>query len=451
MTDIAIAIRNLSKQYLVYRKPLDRIRETFSPFGKKYHTPFNALRNINLTVPRGQSIGIIGRNGSGKSTLLQIMCGVLQPTAGQVTVNGRISALLELGAGFNPEFTGRENVYMSTAILGLSRRQTDARFQQIVDFADIGEFIDRPVKTYSSGMYIRLAFATAISVDPEVLIIDEALAVGDIFFQQKCMQHMRKMMAQCTIALVSHDMHSVTNLCDRVVVLDEGRIVFDGKPPEGVAKYTKILHNEEFKKKQRRAATDLLEIPAAVARKAAAMNPEFSRWLVVTEEETGGAGEVVILRVFVSKDGLPAKTVSAGDRIEVHMLVRAFVSKKEVIFGYTIKDRVGNAIFGENSFCLADGPRPVEKGYSLVSFSFAWPEVYPDDYTITLGIGEGRHPLAHKIQCWAHNIFSLSAIAPGKAIHGMFNNPLDSLEVTCLDACRDAVAASGDAPTGCET
>jgi len=435
MPQIAITIRNLSKQYLVYRKPVDRIKETFHPFGKKYHTPFHALKNISLTVPQGQAIGIIGRNGSGKSTLLQIMCGVLQPTGGSVSVNGRISALLELGAGFNPEFTGRENVYMSTAILGLSRRQTDARFPQNADFADIGEFIDRPVKTYSSGMYVRLAFATAISVDPEVLIIDEALAVGDIFFQQKCMDHMRRMMEKCTIALVSHDMHSVTNLCDRVVVLDEGRLVFDGRPPEGVAKYTKILHNEEFRKKRAKAEPGILSLPETVRRKAAAVAEGFEQWLVVSEDQTGGAGEVVILRVFVSKDGLPAKTVQAGDRITVSLLVRATTAKQEVIFGYTIKDRVGNAVFGENSFCLSEGPQYVERGYTIVVFSFVWPEVYPDDYTITLGIGEGGHPLAHKIQCWAHNVFSLSAIAPGRAIHGMFNNPMRSLEVKCIDTC----------------
>lgn len=432
MPDIAITIQNLSKQYLIYNKPIDRIKETFHPFGKKFHTPFRALQNINLTVPRGQSIGIIGRNGSGKSTLLQIICGVLQPTEGDVTVNGRVSALLELGAGFNPEFTGRENVYMSTAILGLSRRQTDARFQQITDFADIGEFIERPVKTYSSGMYVRLAFATAISVDPQVLIIDEALAVGDIFFQQKCMDHMRRMMEQCTIALVSHDMHSVTNLCDRVVVLDKGRIVFDGKPPEGVAKYTKILHNEEFRKKQAKAEPERLSLPETIQRKATAIAGDFPEWLVVTEDQTGGAGEVIILRAFVSKDGLPARTVQAGDRVTVHLLLRALGIRANIIFGYTIKDRVGNAIFGENSFCLSGGPRSLEAGYSIVNFSFVWPEVYPDDYTITLGVGEGDHPLAHKVQCWAHNIASLSAIAPDQAIHGMFNNPLQFLEVTCL-------------------
>lgn len=432
MPDIAITIQNLSKQYLIYNKPIDRIKETFHPFGKKFHTPFRALQNINLTVPRGQSIGIIGRNGSGKSTLLQIICGVLQPTEGDVTVNGRVSALLELGAGFNPEFTGRENVYMSTAILGLSRRQTDARFQQITDFADIGEFIERPVKTYSSGMYVRLAFATAISVDPQVLIIDEALAVGDIFFQQKCMDHMRRMMEQCTIALVSHDMHSVTNLCDRVVVLDKGRIVFDGKPPEGVAKYTKILHNEEFRKKQAKAEPERLSLPETIQRKATAIAGDFPEWLVVAEDQTGGAGEVIILRAFVSKDGLPARTVQAGDRVTVHLLLRALGIRANIIFGYTIKDRVGNAIFGENSFCLSGGPRSLEAGYSIVNFSFVWPEVYPDDYTITLGVGEGDHPLAHKVQCWAHNIASLSAIAPDQAIHGMFNNPLQSLEVACL-------------------
>ena len=361
------------------------------------------------------------------------MCGVLQPSGGNVAINGRVSALLELGAGFNPEFTGRENVYMNTAIVGLSRRETDDRFQQIVDFADIGEFIERPVKTYSSGMYVRLAFATAISVDPEVLIIDEALAVGDIFFQQKCTDHMRKMMEQCTIALVSHDMHSVTNLCDRVIVLDEGRAIYDGKPPEGVAKYTKILHNEEFGKKRAKASPEILSLPEAVQRKATAVAQDFPHWLVVTDDHTGGAGEVVILRVFVSKEGLPAKTVEAGDGITIQLLVQAMIEKNQIIFGYTIKDRVGNAVFGENSFCLGNGPQPLAKGYSIIVFSFVWPEVYPDDYTITLGIGEGEHPLAHKIQCWVHNIFSLSAIAPERSIHGMFNNPLKSLEVIPID------------------
>lgn len=432
MTDVAIHIEKLSKQYLIYKKPIDRIKETFHPFGKKYHKPFHALRNINLTVPRGQSIGIIGRNGSGKSTLLQIMCGVLQASGGRVSVKGRISALLELGAGFNPEFTGRENVYMNTAIIGLSRKETDDRFRQITDFADIGDFIDRPVKTYSSGMYVRLAFATAISVDPEVLIIDEALAVGDIFFQQKCVDHMRKMMEQCTIALVSHDMHSVTNLCDRVVVLDKGRVVYDGKPPEGVAKYTKILHNEEYKKKKEKADPETLGLPEKVQTKAAVIAKDFPQWLVVSKDQTGGAGDVVILRVFVSKNGLPAKTVQVGDRIIVHLLVRAVNARRQIIFGYTIKDRVGNAIFGENSFSLSDGPKNLAAGYSIVDFSFVWPEVYPDDYTITVGIGEGDHPLAHRIQCWAHNVVSISAIAPGRAIHGMFNNPLKHLEITCV-------------------
>jgi len=246
MTDTAISVSNLSKQYYLYKRPIHRVLETFHPFGHKYHTSFAALSNVDFQVRRGESVGIIGRNGSGKSTLLQIICGNLQPTGGQVQVKGRISALLELGAGFNPEFTGRENVYLSTAILGLSRQETDARFGQITGFADIGQFIDRPVKTYSSGMYIRLAFATAISVDPEILIVDEALSVGDIFFQQKCVERMREMVASCTIVLVSHDMHAVSNLCDRVFVLDHGKTLFDGRPIDGIALYTKLMHDERF-------------------------------------------------------------------------------------------------------------------------------------------------------------------------------------------------------------
>jgi len=185
MIEIAISLQNVTKKYCLYRRKLHRVLETFHPTGKQYHRPFYALQEFNLKLRRGESIGIIGRNGSGKSTLLQLICGILNPTSGSVIVNGRISALLELGAGFNPEFTGRENVYLNTSIMGLTRQETDERFDRIAEFADIGDFIDRPVKMYSSGMYVRLAFATAVSIEPDILIVDEALSVGDQVFAQK--------------------------------------------------------------------------------------------------------------------------------------------------------------------------------------------------------------------------------------------------------------------------
>lgn len=431
MTDIAISVSNLSKQYYLYKRPIYRVLETFHPSGRKYHTAFDALSNIDFQVRRGESVGIIGRNGSGKSTLLQIICGNLQQTEGQVQVNGRISALLELGAGFNPEFTGRENVYLSTAILGLSRQETDARFSQITDFADIGEFVDRPVKTYSSGMYIRLAFATAISVDPDILIVDEALAVGDIFFQQKCVERMKEMVASCTIVLVSHDMHAVSNLCDRVFVLDQGKVLYDGRPVDGIALYTKLMHDERYGGGRAESASSESFLPADDIL-CFGEEHDFSAWLPVPMDKRGGAGKVTIQRVSVTKNLQPFKIIQQGEEILIKMLVHASESIRETIFGYTIKDRVGVALFGENSLCLSDKMIQLDEGYSLVEYSFVWPEVYPEEYTLTLGIGEGRLPLVHIIQCWAHNIVSFFAVTPNRSIHGIFNNPLQQLSIKPL-------------------
>ena len=431
MTDIAISVSNLSKQYYLYKRPIHRVMETFHLFGRKYHTTFDALSNVDFQVRRGESIGIIGRNGSGKSTLLQIICGNLQPTGGQVLVKGRISALLELGAGFNPEFTGRENVYLSTAILGLSKQETDARFGQITDFADIGEFVDRPVKTYSSGMYIRLAFATAISVDPEILIIDEALAVGDIFFQQKCMEHMKKMMQGCTIVLVSHDMHSITNMCNRVILLDHGKVVYEGLPPEGVAQYTKIIHSEQSIKSSLAETEE--QLPSEVIQETISLLPDFDSWMKVGDEDRGGTGEVEIQRVSVTYDGVVIANIQEGDKVTLRLLVHAIAEKDQLIFGYTVKDRVGNAIFGENSLCLEGPSLSLKEGYSVVEYDFIWPLVYPDTYTITVGIGEGTHPLNHAVQCWAHNVVSVAAVTPGVAVHGMFNNPVKQIRIMNVD------------------
>ncbi|WP_417914206.1 ABC transporter ATP-binding protein [Candidatus Electronema sp. JM] len=437
MPDSVIAVRNVSKVYALYSKPVHRLLEVFHPAGKKYHTPFRALDSISFELGKGEALGIIGRNGSGKSSLLQLITRIQHPTSGTVEVHGRISALLELGAGFNPEFTGRENVYLNTAIQGLSEEDTDARFQRIAEFADIGEFIDRPVKTYSSGMYVRLAFAAAVSVQPEVLIVDEALAVGDIFFQQKCMTHMKKMMAGCTIVLVSHDMHSIVNLCNRVLLLENGRITFDGDPVQAVSLYTKILHDEQFssgRKKKMTAAT--ADPPPAVERSPV---EDISEWLSVPPEKRSGAGQAVIERLSVTCEGKPVNLVQKGDLINIRLLVHAETALDDIIFGYNIRDRVGNAVFGENSLCLNEPVSHLAAGTSVVEYTFYWPEVYPDTYTITVGIGQGLTALDHVIQCWAHNMVSMNAIAPGRAVHGMFNNNLVSLAVSSSGSAASAL------------
>jgi ABC-type polysaccharide/polyol phosphate transport system ATPase subunit len=230
-SDIAISVKNLAKTYRIFGHPGDRIKQAFTFGQKQFHKEFTALRDVSFEIKQGETVGLVGRNGSGKSTLLQLICGILKPTAGEVQVNGRISALLELGAGFNPEFTGRENVYFQGVLMGLTKAEMDERFDDITAFADIGEFIDQPVRTYSSGMFVRLAFAVAVAVEPDILVVDEALSVGDIGFQQKCLERIREIQeAGVTIFLVSHDILLMRNFGDTLIYLDNGRIRAMGDP-----------------------------------------------------------------------------------------------------------------------------------------------------------------------------------------------------------------------------
>ena len=250
-SDVAISVSHVSKHHAMFARPEDRLKQIVVPrlerlIGRpprRYFRDFAALSDVSLEVRRGETVGIVGRNGSGKSTLLQIICGTLRPTAGEVSVDGRVAALLELGAGFNPDFTGRENVLLNAAILGLSRAEIDRRFDDIAEFADIGDFIEQPVRTYSSGMYVRLAFATAINVDPDILVVDEALAVGDEAFQRKCFARIEDIRrGGGTILLVSHSAQSVVQLCDRAVLLDAGEKLLDGAPKLVTGQYQRLMN-----------------------------------------------------------------------------------------------------------------------------------------------------------------------------------------------------------------
>ena len=265
MTEPLIHVDNLSKIYKLYDNPLDRLKESLHPFRKKYHRDFYALNNINFEVNKGESIGIIGKNGSGKSTLLKILTGVLTPTSGSTWVNGKVSSLLELGAGFNPEMTGIENVYFNGTIMGFSKQEMDEKIGDVFAFADIGDFVYQPVKTYSSGMFVRLAFASAISVEPDILIIDEALSVGDIYFQQKCHARMEELINRgTTVIVVSHDMTSVEKYSDRVLLLDHGYCLFMGHPNEAVYRYYALLNDRPKPSGQdsREATVISHEVPA---------------------------------------------------------------------------------------------------------------------------------------------------------------------------------------------
>lgn len=244
--DVVIRVENLSKYYKLYDKPVDRLKESLNPWGKKYHHEFHALSNISFEIKRGETVGIIGKNGSGKSTLLKIITGIITPSAGAVHVSGKIAALLELGAGFNPEFTGIENIFMSGTIMGYTRSEIEAKVDDILAFADIGDFIQQPVKIYSSGMFARLAFAVNANVNPEILIVDEALAVGDMFFQAKCVDRMKQMMDEgVTILFVSHDTAAIKNLCQRGLFLNHGELHLDSSADVVVEEYYKTKVQSE--------------------------------------------------------------------------------------------------------------------------------------------------------------------------------------------------------------
>ena len=258
MSDVAIKVDNVSKIYKLYDKPTDRLKESLGLSRKKMYKEHYALKDVSFDVHRGETVGIIGTNGSGKSTILKIITGVLNPTQGEVKIAGRISALLELGAGFNMEYTGIENIYLNATMMGFTKEETDAKLQSILDFADIGEFVYQPVKTYSSGMFVRLAFAVSINIDPDILIVDEALSVGDVFFQVKCYHKFEefKKLGK-TILFVSHDLGSVSKYCDRVILLNQGVKISEGEPKKIVDEYKQVLvkQNEEtFEGGEKKAA-----------------------------------------------------------------------------------------------------------------------------------------------------------------------------------------------------
>lgn len=270
-----IRVEDVSKCYHLYDKPADRLKQALLLWRKQYYREFWALRGVSFEVRRGEAVGIVGRNGSGKSTLLQIIAGTLTPTTGRVQVAGRVAALLELGSGFNPEFTGRENVYLNGSVLGLSRREIDDRFDAIAGFADIGPFLDQPVKTYSSGMLVRLAFAVQVQLSPDVLIVDEALAVGDALFQKRCYQRLDELRtAGTTLLFVSHSQETVRSLCDRAVLLDGGRVRAAGPSGDVILEYRRLLHNEE-----KRWLSNELGTMQAKAQTAAAAKPSVDRTL----------------------------------------------------------------------------------------------------------------------------------------------------------------------------
>ncbi|MGN8886374.1 ABC transporter ATP-binding protein [Blautia sp. HCP28S3_G10] len=335
MSEFAIQVKNLNKMYKLYNKPSDRLKEALGfkvPVREHY-----ALHDVSFDVKRGETVGIIGTNGSGKSTILKIITGVLNPTGGEVVVDGRISALLELGAGFNMEYTGIENVYLNGTMMGFSREEIDARLQDILDFADIGDFVHQPVKAYSSGMFVRLAFAVAINIDPEILIVDEALSVGDVFFQAKCYRKFEefKKMGR-TILFVSHDLSSISRYCDRVILLNKGVKLQEGSPKQMVDMYKQLLVGQDPTKAEEKKDPDRENWNEKFQ-----INPNMLEYGSKLAEITDFA--------VVDEKGRYTNTIEKGSSFQIKMRVVFHEAIQEPIMAYTFKDIKGTEITGTNT------------------------------------------------------------------------------------------------------
>ena len=336
-----IQVKNLTKMYKLYDKPSDRLKEALGLTRKKLYKEHYALRDVNFDIQEGECVGIIGTNGSGKSTILKIITGVLTPTQGEVKVDGRISALLELGAGFNMEYSGLENVYLNGTMIGFSKEEIDARLDDILEFADIGDFIHQPVKTYSSGMFVRLAFAVAINIDPEILVVDEALSVGDVFFQAKCYHKFEEFKKQGkTILFVSHDLSSVSKYCDRVILLNKGVKLDEGSPKQMVDLYKQLLVGQDPVKQQE----------ADKEKKAAVQFEGTGNFQANPNMLEYGNRMAEIIHFEVLDDrGMLSNTIEKGTEFKIRMKVHFNEDIQEPIMAYTFKNIKGTEITGTNT------------------------------------------------------------------------------------------------------
>ena len=438
----AIEVRGVSKFYKLYERPQDRVKELFSLTKKKYHTLYKALDRISFTVKKGETLGIIGRNGAGKSTLLKLITGVITPSEGSIETHGEISALLELGTGFNPEYTGYENIFLNGSMRGFTDEEMQEKVKEIVDFADIGEYMGQPVKTYSSGMFARLAFAVMISFKPEILIVDEALSVGDIFFQQKCNTFMKEEMKGVTKLLVTHDMNSIANMADRVILIDRGKIIREGKPLEVIEDYLKLLHTSVFQSEEAAAKDEDARLNAAteaeaeaLALEAAAREKEKAEigWVDAPKESIGGAQDILIDRCRMLINGEAVDVVKPGDAVRIELLLHSKKDADNIIIGYTFKDKYGNSIFAQSTLgenIMIEGVKQGE--VRKASLSFHWPEVKEGDYFLTLGIGEGYDQMVHTVQCWVHSVLHVQAIAL-KPMHGVINHVIEEFKIERIE------------------
>ena len=400
-TEIAIRAEGLGKAYAIFKRPQDRLKQMLVRGRRRYYDEYWALRDVDLQVRRGETVGLIGRNGSGKSTFLQLLCGTLTPTSGTITVNGRVAALLELGAGFNPEFTGRENVYLAASVLGRSTEPIHERYASITEFAGIGDFIEQPVKLYSSGMYARLAFAVAAHVDADIMIVDEILAVGDAAFTQKCMRFIHRFKERGTLFFVSHDTGQMINLCDRVVWLDNGSVRAVGSAKDVCHDYLADLYAERDTSSTFRIGGSRRTPPPeprAVpdVRHELLKQSELRNHIEVFDFDPTGAwfgnrGATITSVRISHADGTALPVLHGGEEVIVRIDGESHSDLQQPIVGFFVKDRLGQALFGDNTYLTyREAPHAIAAGRGFsATFQFQFPYLPVGDYAVTAAIAEG--------------------------------------------------------------
>jgi ABC-type polysaccharide/polyol phosphate transport system ATPase subunit len=469
-SDVVLKVSNIGKRYEIYQSPHHRLFQTLFRGRKQFYREFWALRDVSFGVKRGECVGIIGRNGSGKSTLLQNIAGTLAPTTGEIEVTGRVSALLELGSGFSPEFTGRENVYMNGAILGLSKAQMNKKFDEIAAFADIGEFIEQPVKIYSSGMYVRLAFAIAINIDPDILIIDEALAVGDIYFQAKCMDRIRNIIQKgCSTLFVSHNMDTIKSLCNRAIYLENGTIAQVGEPDDVVNFYHSSITKKEIGEYQpdtmkddsgsnepkekhfpvkvgggnaEKIPKDVRVVQSVSPGSAAAcapyadrknvsqkfiINPRFDKF---SDENRYGDYKVLIRNVqLLNKNEEEVDTVNFLDKVILRYHIEFNIQTDEYNIGFLCRNINGINVFGARTNELIEKIPLKNKGdRAIVDFVFI-NQLDNGIYTISAAVTNRKKILLPDYHDWINNAVVFKSEAPPVTIWGLFYQKMESVSI----------------------
>jgi lipopolysaccharide transport system ATP-binding protein len=411
-----VEFSRVSKSYPIYSAPRQRLKELATLNRRSFHTDYWALRDISFQVHRGETFCIVGENGCGKSTLLQICAGILQPTEGSINVNGRVSALLELGSGFNPEFTGRDNVYLNGAILGLSRKDMDRRFPEIEAFAEIGEFIDRPAKTYSTGMMVRLAFSVAIHVDPEILLVDEALAVGDVYFRQRCVRKVHELRSHgITILFVSHATGDVKALGDRAMWLDHGQMMAIGRTDLIVSKYLAAMNAKD--------AAYLSHEPSAAARHAYAPPEEIVEGIPNIDHRFGDGKAEIIGIAVLTPEGAPMPSLQPDSTIVVRISVRAKSNVDRPIVGFMFRNHLGVDFAGTNTSREGTELPPLLIGeVCTVDFYVDLPSLYASLFSFSPAIADGT--IDHYVTCdWIDNAVVLPMEKSDAPIYGQLHFP----------------------------